>query len=97
LGLEEPDPKRALRSASTIAGAYIAGGLIPLAPYMLMASAASALLVSVIATILALAVFGAVKGHYTAMSAGSSALRTALIGGLAAAAAFGIARLVSAK
>jgi len=97
LGLEEPDPKRALRSASTIAGAYIGGGLIPLAPYMLMASAESALLVSVVATILALAVFGAVKGHYTGMSAGSSALRTALIGGLAAAAAFGIAHLVSAK
>ena len=97
LGLEEPDPKRAFRSASTIAGAYIAGGLIPLAPYMLMASEESALLVSVIATILALAVFGAVKGHYTGMSAGSSALRTAFIGGLAAAAAFGIAHLVSAK
>jgi VIT1/CCC1 family predicted Fe2+/Mn2+ transporter len=95
LGLEEPDPKRALRSASTIAGAYIAGGLIPLAPYMLMASAESALLVSVIATILALALFGAVKGHYTGMSAGSSALRTALIGGLAAAAAFGIAHTVT--
>ncbi len=95
LGLEEPDPKRALRSASTIAGAYIAGGLIPLAPYMLMASAESALLVSVVATILALAVFGAVKGHYTGMPLASSALRTAFIGGLAAAAAFGIARLVS--
>jgi vacuolar iron transporter family protein len=44
LGLEEPDPKRALRSASTIAGAYIAGGLIPLAPYMLMSSAYAALI-----------------------------------------------------
>jgi VIT1/CCC1 family predicted Fe2+/Mn2+ transporter len=97
LGLESPDPRRAVRSASTIAGAYIAGGLIPLAPYMLMASASTALLVSVVATIVALAVFGAVKGHYTGMSLGSSALRTALIGGLAAAAAFGIARLVSAK
>jgi vacuolar iron transporter family protein len=95
LGLEPPDPGRALRSASTIAGAYIAGGLIPLAPYMLMASAQSALLVSVIATIVALAIFGAVKGHYTGMPLGSSATRTALIGGLAAAAAFGIARLVS--
>ena len=30
LGLEKPDPKRALTSALTIAGAYIAGGLIPL-------------------------------------------------------------------
>jgi VIT1/CCC1 family predicted Fe2+/Mn2+ transporter len=97
LGLEEPDPQRALRSASTIAGAYIAGGLIPLAPYMLMSSAYAALIASVIATIIALAVFGAVKGHYTAMPRGSSAARTALIGGLAAAAAFGIARLVSAK
>lgn len=95
LGLEEPDPKRAVRSASTIAGAYIAGGLIPLAPYMLMASASSALIVSVVATILALAVFGAVKGHYTGMPLASGAIRTAFIGGLAAAAAFGIARLVS--
>jgi VIT1/CCC1 family predicted Fe2+/Mn2+ transporter len=97
LGLEEPDPKRALRSASTIAGAYIAGGLIPLAPYMLMSSAYAALIASVIATIIALAAFGAVKGHYTGTSPGSSAARTALIGGLAAAAAFGIARLVSGR
>src|SRR5215218_8135311 len=33
LGLEKPQPGRALASALTIAGAYIAGGLIPLAPY----------------------------------------------------------------
>src|SRR5713101_2443250 len=32
LGLEEPDPRRALHSAVTIAASYIAGGLIPLAP-----------------------------------------------------------------
>ena len=98
LGLEEPDPKRALRSASTIAGAYIAGGLIPLARKS-YADGFSGVGPAgfVIATIVALALFGAVKGHYTGMSAGSSALRTALIGGLAAAAAFGIARLVSAK
>jgi VIT1/CCC1 family predicted Fe2+/Mn2+ transporter len=95
LGLEPPDPGRAVRSATTIACAYIAGGLIPLAPYMLLASASTALIVSVVATILALAIFGAVKGHYTGMSLVSSALRTAFIGGLAAAAAFGIARLVS--
>jgi VIT1/CCC1 family predicted Fe2+/Mn2+ transporter len=102
LGLEAPDPKRALRSASTIAGAYVAGGLIPLAPYMLaphmlMSSAYAALVASVVATIIALAAFGAVKGHYTGTSPGSSAARTALIGGLAAAAAFGIARLVSGR
>src|SRR5205823_8947632 len=39
LGLEQPDPKRALTSALTIAGAYIAGGLIPLSPYILLAQA----------------------------------------------------------
>jgi len=97
LGLEEPDPKRAPRSASTIAGAYVAGGLIPLAPYMLMGDVYSALVASVVATLVALAIFGAVKGHYTGMPRFSSATRTVLIGGLAAAAAFGIARLVSAK
>jgi VIT1/CCC1 family predicted Fe2+/Mn2+ transporter len=97
LGLEEPDPKRAPRSAMTIAGAYIAGGLIPLAPYMMMGSAYSALMASVISTLVALAIFGAIKGHYTGMPRLSSAIRTVVIGGLAAAAAFGIARLVSAK
>src|SRR5690242_13841652 len=39
LGLEAPDPRRALVSAVTIAGAYIAGGLIPLAPYFIFATA----------------------------------------------------------
>src|SRR5450755_348711 len=92
LGLEEPDPKRALRSAITIAGAYVAGGLIPLAPYMLMTGAFSALMASVIATLVALAIFGAIKGHYTGMPIASSAARTVIIGGLAAGAAFGIAR-----
>ena len=36
LGLEPPDPARAARSAATIAAAYIAGGFVPLAPYMLI-------------------------------------------------------------
>lgn len=97
LGLEAPDPKRALNSAVTIAGAYIAGGLIPLGPYILMHDAQSALMASVGFTLVALAIFGGVKGHYTGMPILCSALRTAVIGGLAAAAAFGIARLVSEK
>jgi VIT1/CCC1 family predicted Fe2+/Mn2+ transporter len=95
--LEAPDPGRALRSAITIAGAYIVGGLIPLAPYMLMSPAYKALIASVVVTLIALAIFGAVKGHYTGVPAVPSGLRTAVIGGLAAAAAFGIARLVSEK
>jgi VIT1/CCC1 family predicted Fe2+/Mn2+ transporter len=95
LGLEKPDPKRALVSAGTIAGAYIAGGLIPLAPYFMVAAAASALTVSVACTLLALFVFGYVKGHFTGARPIRSALQTTLVGGLAAAAAFGIARAIS--
>ena len=95
LGLEKPDPKRALVSAATIAGAYIAGGLIPLAPYFIVGTAARALAVSVACTLLALFVFGYVKGQFTGARPVQSALQTALVGGLAAAAAFGIARAIS--
>jgi len=95
LGLEKPDPKRALVSAATIAGAYIAGGLIPLAPYFIIAGAARALTVSVAFTLLALVVFGYVKGHFTAARPVRGALQTALVGSIAAAAAFAIARAIS--
>jgi VIT1/CCC1 family predicted Fe2+/Mn2+ transporter len=95
LGLEAPDPKRAVTSALTIAGAYVAGGLIPLAPYLLFSSARDALNVSVIATLGALAVFGAIKGHFTGTKPSRSALQTGLVGGLAATAAFVIARVIA--
>ena len=93
LGLEEPDPKRAITSALTIAGSYIAGGLIPLAPYMITPDSRTALLYSVASTIVALAVFGYVKGHFTGAPKMRSSLRTAAIGGLAAGAAYLIAKL----
>jgi vacuolar iron transporter family protein len=95
LGLEQPNPRRALTSAFTIGGAYVAGGLIPLAPYMLLPSAQVALLVSVLVTLLALAVFGYVKGRFTGAQPWRSGLQTMLVGGLAAAAAFLIARLIA--
>ncbi len=95
LGLEEPDPKRALRSALTIGFSYIAGGLVPLAPYMLVHTPATALLFSIGFTILALSVFGYVKGRFTGTRPFRSAMQTAMIGGLAAAAAFGLAKAIS--
>ena len=94
LGLEKPEPRRALASALTIAGAYIVGGFIPLGPYMAM-KAATALAGSVGITLFALAIFGYVKGHFTGAPPVRSALQTMLIGGLAAAAAFAIARAIS--
>jgi vacuolar iron transporter family protein len=95
LGLEKPDPKRALTSALTIAASYVVGGLIPLSPYFFLAPVTTALLFSVMATLLALLLFGYVKGRFTGARPLRSALQTALIGGLAAAAAFLIARLIS--
>jgi len=92
LGLEEPDPKRASRSALTIALAYIAGGMIPLAPYFLFGSVTTALLVSVLVTLLALLVFGYIKGLFTTGKPVRSAAQTVIVGGLAASAAFLIAK-----
>ena len=91
LGLEPPDPKRALASALTIGGSYVVGGLIPLVPYMTAGSIAAALKLSVFTTGAALLVFGAVKGHFTGVNMLRSALQTLVVGGLAAAAAFGLA------
>jgi VIT1/CCC1 family predicted Fe2+/Mn2+ transporter len=95
LGLEKPVPGRALKSALTIALSYVVGGIIPLSAYLILADAHRALNVSCAVTLVALLVFGAVKGRFTGTSMLRSGLQTALIGGLAAAAAFGIARLIS--
>lgn len=95
LGLEEPDPKRALASARNIALSYIAGGLIPLLPYMLQHDPVTGLKLSVSVTLLALLIFGYIKGRFTGTVPWRSGLQTLLIGGLAAAAAFWIAKAVS--
>jgi vacuolar iron transporter family protein len=95
LGLEEPEAGREFKSALTISGAYIAGGLLPLAPYFLLGEVSRALPTSVALTLAALLIFGAVKGHFTGVAPVRSALQTALVGTLAATAAFAIARLVS--
>jgi VIT1/CCC1 family predicted Fe2+/Mn2+ transporter len=95
LGLEKPDPKRALLSALTIAGAYIAGGFIPLGPYILLPKTSMALVASVAITLLALAMFGYMKGRFTGAAPVRSAIQTVLIGGVAAGAAFLIARAIA--
>ena len=94
LGLEKPEPRRAMASAVTIATAYIVGGCIPLGPYMAM-NVTAALPVSVALTLLSLAIFGYVKGHFTGASPPRSALQAVSIGGLAATVAFVIARAIS--
>ncbi len=110
LGLEKPAANRAHRSALTIAASYVAGGLIPLLPYMfvhtpslqgdimnspLIPSTLAALRLSVVITLLALALFGALKGRLVGTGALRSAIQTSLIGGAAAAAAYTLAHLLN--
>ncbi|XP_059655313.1 vacuolar iron transporter 1 [Cornus florida] len=94
LGLEKPDPRRALQSALTIAIAYIVGGLVPLFPYMFIPVASKAVIASIVVTLGALLIFGYAKGYFTGNKPIRSALQTALIGAIASAAAFGMAKLV---
>ena len=96
LGLEEPQRNRASRSALTIALSYVVGGLIPLSPYMTGRSLPSALTASVAITLVALLLFGGVKGRLTGAGTLRSATQTVLIGGLAAGAAYLLAHLLSA-
>ncbi len=95
LGLEEPRPGRALRSALTIAGAYASGGLVPLFPYMVLTQMHSAFLLSVGVTLLALFVFGYIKARYTGAAPLRGAIQTLAIGALAAGAAYLIAKWIT--
>lgn len=95
LGLEKPDASRASASALTIGISYIVGGLIPLLPYMLVHDIGSALVLSIVFTLSALAVFGGVKGRLTSGRTLRSSLQTLAIGGVAGGVAYLIARAVS--
>ncbi|XP_060669530.1 vacuolar iron transporter 1 [Ziziphus jujuba] len=96
LGLEKPDPMRALQSALTIAISYIMGGVVPLMPYMVIPAADEAVVASVILTIVALLIFGFAKGYFTGSQPFKSAMQTALIGAIASAAAYSIAKVFRA-
>jgi VIT1/CCC1 family predicted Fe2+/Mn2+ transporter len=83
LGLEEPDPRRARTSALTIALSYVAGGLVPLAPYFVFSTMGAALRASIVVTLLALMLFGYIKGRFTVKRPFRSAWQTVVVGGLA--------------
>ncbi|SFE34460.1 Predicted Fe2+/Mn2+ transporter, VIT1/CCC1 family [Chitinophaga sp. CF118] len=95
LGLEAPNPNRALQSALTIGISYFVGGLLPLSGYIFTSTPQQGLVVSAILTIICLFVFGYFKSKVTGQPPMSGALKVTLIGLLAASAAFGIARLVA--
>ncbi len=95
LGLEKPDPARALKSALTIAFSYMTGGIIPLFPYIVMADSHTALAISAAVTLLALFAFGVAKGYFTGVTPFKSGLQTVFVGGMAAGAAFLLAKAIS--
>jgi vacuolar iron transporter family protein len=92
LGLEKPDEKRARNAALNIGLAYIAGGLIPLSPYMIFNTVNQGFLWSVVVTILALFIFGYFKSRIIDQPPFKGAFQTALIGALAAATAYAVAK-----
>jgi len=79
LGLEAPDPRRAVTSAYVILSGNATRGLI----------------FSAIVTLAALGIFGYIKGRFTGTHPLRSASQTVVIGGLAASAAFLLAKLIS--
>jgi vacuolar iron transporter family protein len=95
LGLEKPDPARALKSALTIACSYIVGGIIPLSPYILISDSHTALMISAAVTLLALFFFGVAKGYFTGVSLFKSGFQTIFVGGMAAGAAYFLAKAIS--
>jgi predicted membrane protein (TIGR00267 family) len=95
LKLEKPVANRARRSAITIALSYLAGGLIPLFPYIITNNNKEGFYLSCIVTILALIIFGYFKSKVTGQPLIVGTIKVASIGIIAAAAAFMLAKAVS--
>jgi vacuolar iron transporter family protein len=92
LGMDEPDEKRASKSAFNIGISYVAGGIIPLAAYFFTATPNEGLLYSAIMTLVCLFVFGYYRSKMTGQPLLEGALKTTIIGAIAAATAYFVAK-----
>ncbi len=95
LRLDEPEKRRAVKSAGTIALSYIVGGIIPLTPYFFTPDPHTGLLISAGVTLIALFIFGYLKSRFIGSNPWKGAVQTLLIGGIAATAAYLLAKAVS--
>ncbi|GAA4087217.1 VIT1/CCC1 transporter family protein [Mucilaginibacter panaciglaebae] len=95
LGLEQPNPNRAKKSALTIGISYIVGGIIPLSPYIFIDNSVQALYYSCAITLIALFIFGYFKSKLTGQPPVMGAIKVVVIGAIAAAAAFILARAIN--
>ncbi len=96
LGLEEPDPKRARKSAFNIGLSYVVGGMVPLTPYFFVTNSLDGLKISAVITLVCLYIFGFFKSKMTGINPWLGGIKVMFIGAVAAAAAFGIAKLIQA-
>jgi len=95
LQTEKPAKNRAAKSATTIAVSYLAGGFIPLFPYIIIAESKTAFYISCTATVLALIIFGYFKSKVTAQPLLKGTFKVTITGIVAATAAFLLAKAVS--
>ena len=96
LGLEEPDPPaRASTARSPSRAPTSPADWCRCVPYMVIHDTRRALPLSAGFTLVALLLFGIVKGRFTGVHPVRAGFQTVLVGGLAAAAAFGLAKLFS--
>ncbi len=95
LGLEEPDKRRATKSALNIGLAYVVGGLVPLLPYFFAGDVHTGLLYSSILTVISLFFFGYYKTKVIGNPPIIGALRMTITGVLAAGVAYLVANLIT--
>lgn len=93
LGLPYGEPETALGDAVVVGGMYALAAIIPLWPYFIW-SVATALIVSLVATGLALFALGLLKGRVAGMALLRSGLQVLLVGGGSAAIGYVIGILV---
>src|SRR5258707_465076 len=84
-----------LSDGLTVPFALVTGAVVPLLPYIFITNPIEALKLSVIITLIALAVFGAIKGKLVGPGWLRSAAHTPLIEVAAATAAYLLARLLN--
>jgi vacuolar iron transporter family protein len=96
LGMDEPDEKRASKSAFNIGISYIAGGIIPLTAYFFTATPNEGLFYSAIMTLVCLFIFGYYRSKMTGQPLLEGALKTTIIGAIAAATAYFVAKTFGA-
>jgi len=93
LDLKEPEPRRAARAGLLGGAAHVAGGVVPLLPFMLLPGTGGALAVSALLTAGVLAGLGWAKARGRGLAPLGGVVKRLAVGGLAALAGLAFASL----